>query len=337
MNPSFDLVHTRWIPCVRDDGTGDELGLREVLAQAHELQEVAGESPLVTAALYRLLLAVLHRVLGPRSYENWGQLWAAGSWSMSQLDRYFERWRSRFDLFHPERPFYQAADARVKPKSVSSLVHDVASGNNATLFDHHTDAEGLALSPAQAARLLLAAQSFGLAGLSGLPQKFTDGPCARGIIFLVTGSSVFETLALNLVRYPEAAFMPHTPQDRPAWEMDDPFTPDRSVPYGYLDYLTWQNRRILLLPESAGVQALVRQMTQAPGLRLDAGALDPLKHYRAHPDRGFLPLRFTEGRALWRDSAALFETERVGDAGRRDRPPLPFQWLSELIRGDLLD
>jgi CRISPR system Cascade subunit CasA len=324
----FNLVDEPWIPCIHTGGQAVELGVRDTLVQAHELRELAGESPLVTAALHRLLLAVLHRVFGPEGYDTWYALWEAGRWDGARLDTYLEQWRHRFDLFDPQRPFYQAPDDRVKPKSLNSLVLDLAFGNKATLFDHHTDAEGVALTPAEAARAVVAAQSFGLAGLSGLPQKFTDSTCTRGVIFLVQGETLFETLMLNMLRYPtDDDVVPHYLDDCPAWEMDDPFTPDRSIPRGYLDYLTWQNRRILLMPEATPEGHVVREMTVAPGLRLDSEALkDPMKHYRKDERRGLLVQRFNESRALWRDSAALFSLR--SDAYR---PPRTFQWLSELV------
>lgn len=325
MNPTFDLLKSPWVSCIQRDGTPVELGLRGTLAKAHELREVHGESPLVTAALQRLLLAVLHRIFGPANHREWQQLWQAGHWDMGRLDAYLEQWHHRFDLFDPERPFYQARDERVKPKSVISLIHDVASGNNPTLFDHHTEAEGITLTPAQAARMLVAAQAFGLGGLSGLRQKFTDAPCASGIIFLVQGDSLFETLALNLVRYPDEGFY-STPDDRPAWEMDDPYTPDRRIPLGYLDYLTWQNRRVLLLPEAMNGRFVVRQVTVAPALRLGSGILGPMKHYRKDEKRGPVPLPFVEGRALWRDSAALFRLHAEGY-----QSPRAFHWLAEMV------
>ncbi len=326
MTASFDLISAPWIPCVGQDGRPVELGLRDALVRAHELREVGGESPLVTAALHRLLLALLHRVFGPKGYDAWAALWQAGCLDPAALDAYFAQWRERFDLFHPTRPFYQAKDDRVKPKSLTSLVHDAASGNNATLFDHHTDEGGLTLGPAQAARFLVVGQAFGLAGLSGLPQKFTDGPCARGIIFLVQGDSLFETLLLNLLRYDDDHPLPRQPSDRPSWEMADPFDGDRAVPRGYLDYLTWQNRRILLLPETTAEGLVVRQMTLAPGLRLGEGIPDPMKPYRRDEKRGLLPLRFNENRSLWRDSATLFQLDAP-----KSYAPRAFAWLGELI------
>ncbi|OIO91393.1 MAG: type I-E CRISPR-associated protein Cse1/CasA [Anaerolineae bacterium CG2_30_64_16] len=326
MTASFDLISEPWVPCVGRDGQAVELGLQDVLVRAHELRELGGESPLVTAALHRLLLVVLHRVFGSADYDAWYALWQAGRFDPTVLDAYFAQWRERFDLFHPARPFYQAADDRVKPKSLTSLVHDVASGNNATLFDHHTDDGGLMLTPAQAARFLVVAQAFGLAGLSGLPQKFTDGPCARGIIFLVQGDTLFETLLLNLLRYDEDHPLPRRPDDRPAWEMDDPFQDNRTTPRGYLDYLAWQNRRILLLPETTSEGVVIRQMTLAPGLRLAEGIADPMKPYRRDEKRGLLPLRFNENRALWRDSATLFQLDTA-----ESYAPRAFAWLAELV------
>lgn len=332
MNLSFNLLDSPWVPCIDDEGRAVDLSLRDALVQAHKMRELYGESPLVTAALSRLLLAILHRVFGPADWKAWGELWRAGQWDAAKLDAYFEQWRHSFDLFDSQYPFYQASDERVKPKSVASLIHDVASGNNATLFDHHTDELGPVLNPAQAARMLVAAQVFGLAGLSGLPQKFTDGTCASGIVFLVQGDSLFETLTLNLLQYPDDSVMGHSPQDCPAWEMDDPYTPDRSRPLGYLDYLTWQNRRVLFLPKEEAGTVVVRQMTMAPALRLDGDILNPMAHYRVDEKRGPIPLPFVEERALWRDSSSLFQLQSKGH-----RPPLTFRWLAELVDEGYLD
>lgn len=326
MSFSFDLTTQPWLPCIDQDSQPVELSLRDALVRAHQLREMGGESPLVTAALHRLLLAVLHRVFGPGGYDAWYALWQAGGFDAEALDAYLNQWRERFDLFHPTRPFYQAADERVKPKSLTSLVHDFASGNNATLFDHHTDELGVTLTLPQAARFLVVAQAFGLAGLSGLPQKFTDGPCARGMIFLVQGDTLFETLTLNLLRYDGENPLPRWPDDRPAWEMEDPYQDNRATPRGYLDYLTWQNRRILLLPEESEEGVVIREMTMAPGLRLAEGIPDPMKPYRRDEKRGLLPLRFNEDRALWRDSATLFQLDTATAYA-----PRVFAWLAELI------
>lgn len=328
---SFNLVDEPWLPCVRPDGRAETLSLRRALADAQELQSLAGDSPPQTAALHRLLLVILHRVFGPAGYDEWATLWQARAFDVGAISAYLDRWRHRFDLFDEARPFYQAVDPRVKPKSIINLSHDRASGNNATLFDHHTEAEGEAVTPAQAARLLITAQAFGLAGLSGIPQKFTDGTCASGIIFLVEGDNLKETLLLNMIPYPvsDPDMFTSLNNDKPAWEMDDPFRPEREHPLGYLDYLTWQNRRVMLQPEDGAGDVIVRNMSMGPALRFDPTLFDSMKHYRLDDKLGALATGFSEDRVLWRDSATFFAFQPAGE--RKVRPPSTFRWLSELI------
>ncbi|NLG48937.1 MAG: type I-E CRISPR-associated protein Cse1/CasA, partial [Chloroflexi bacterium] len=275
MTYHYDLISEPWVPCVTDDGRMEELGLRDALVQAHRFRELGGESPLVSAALYRLLLAVVHRVFGPEGRDAWAELWARKCWDAAALDAYFARWRHRFDLFDEDRPFFQASYPGAKPKSIISLVHHMASGNNPVLFDHHTETDGASLSPAEAARALVAAQSFGLGGLSGFPEKFTDGSCARGVLFLVVGDTLFETLMLNMpYRSKEDDPLGLEKPDMPCWEMDDPLNLDGGRPYGLQDRYTWLNRRVRLLGPDIGPSGpRVREMTWGPGLRLDEKAV----------------------------------------------------------------
>lgn len=335
---SFNLVDEAWLPCVHADGRFVELNLRQLFAQAHQLRALEGESPPITAALHRFVLAILHRVFGPADYDEWHDLWQAEQWDMAAIDAYLDKWRHRFDLFARKRPFYQAAHPDMKPKSIINLSHDRASGNNPTLFDHHTEAIGEALTPAHAVRALIAAQSYGLAGLSGIRgQNFTDGTCSGGIIFIVEGNTLKETLLLNAIQYPpdNDHFSVHKSNDKPAWEMDDPFTPNRRYPFGYLDYLTWQNRRVMFMPEQVGAEIVVRQMTMGPALHFEPSLLDPMKHYRPHKTVGHVALSFSENRVLWRDSAALFMFH--ADIEGKSRQPATFRWLRELIDEGFLD
>lgn len=327
MKFSFNLVEQPWIPCVHSSGRVQELSLREAFTSARDYVAVTGDTPLETAAIYRLLLAVLHSALrGPTNAKAWQKIWQAGTLDTPWLKEYLDSWKHRFDLFDPSRPFYQSSDARARPKSVTSLVMEMASGNNASLFDHHTEEEGATLSAAKAARVLIAAQTFGLAGLSGMEQKFTDCPWARGVIFLVNGDNLFDLLVLNLATSIVQKRIPVTGPDQPAWESNDPYLPNRQVPFGYLDYLTWQNRRLLLIPEGNAKEPIIRQFTIAPALRQSADVLDPMKHYRVDEKLGNLVLRFNEERALWRDSAALFRLHNPLTA----KPPENFYAIASL-------
>ena len=106
-NNSFNLVDEKWIPCIMLDDTFRELGILETLSKAHDIKEIFDPSPLVNAALYRLLLAILHRNFGPPSIEEWKVMWESGHFDKSTLQDYFNKWHSRFDLFDKEHPFYQ--------------------------------------------------------------------------------------------------------------------------------------------------------------------------------------------------------------------------------------
>ncbi len=331
MKPEYDLTREPWIPCLRLDGSPTMLGLGEVLANAHELREISAETPLCTASIYRLLLALLQRVLNPTNIDAWEALWRAGAWPADQIEAYLEAWRARFDLFHSAHPFLQLGDRRVKPKSISALLPEVASGNNPTLFSHQLDKESFSVAPDRAARILLAAHTFGVGGLSGIEQKFTDAPCASGAVFLAEGDSLFETLALNLTQRPWIEGDPLAARDRPAWEVDDPTQPERDLPYGDLDSLTWPNRRILLLPEQENGAWCVRQVTVAPALRQQGGALDAMLHYGIDKKIGPRPLAFDESRALWRDSGVLLS---LGGTGYRQARVV--EWLGLLVQEGVL-
>lgn len=329
---SFNLVNQPWIPCLRDD-TASLRSLRSVLAHAHEIKAIVGDTPLVTGSLHRFLLAVLHRVFGPEDEKKWLALWTREQWDVAALDEYLDQWQHRFDLFDPAQPFYQAPDKRVQPKSVVNLQHDRASGNNPTLFDHHTEQEGESLTPAQAARALITAHAYGLAGLSGIAgRNFTDGTGAGGILFLVEGDTLKQTLLLNMIQYPPETdqFTHHSVQDAPAWEMADPLQPDRNTPFGYLDYLTWQNRRILLIPEQDDAGTVVRRMSMGPALSMGLMLRDPMKNYRRDEKLGLIATSFSENRVLWRDSATLFALNRelLGKA----EPPTTLTWLGRLMQ-----
>src|SRR5690349_13929175 len=103
----FNLIDEPWIPCERSSGGRVLLGLEETLLQAHILSAAHDESPLATTMLHRVMLAVLHRVLAPRTRDDWIALWEAPAFDAAKLKAYFARWRDRFDLFHPERPWLQ--------------------------------------------------------------------------------------------------------------------------------------------------------------------------------------------------------------------------------------
>jgi CRISPR system Cascade subunit CasA len=326
MTTAFNLIEEPFLPVTRLDGKPDELGLNGVLRQAHELRRLRDGSPLVTAALHRLLLAILHRVFGPENEDAWARLRDRGQWDANAIDAYLDRWRDRFHLFDAQRPFYQTARFRTDPPGgIGRLAHELASGNNATLFDHNRDDPPAALPPAAAARLLIAQQAYAVGGGRSATGYTAHAPLLQGVVILPQGATLFETLLLNLVAYNREAPIPAR-DDAPIWERDNPAALTSPQPRGYLDYLTWQSRTIALHPETVDGRTVVRQASYAQGRRLEAPEMfDPQMAYRRSKEQGWRALRLDEDRALWRDSTALFRA-----AGDDDRRPGCLEWLYQL-------
>ncbi len=276
--PSFNLLDREWIPCMlNNSGPPTYLGIRQVLWQAHQIQQIADPAPTVTAALHRLLLAMLHRSLnGPRSPAEWGAIWRVGSWDMACIAAYLSRFHDRFDLFDTTHPFYQTTGL-TNLHAVNHIAHVWASDRNRPLlFDHSLPERGM--TPDVAARYLIAQQGFSVGGMfttnPGEPTaaKFAQGsPLLKSAVCLVTGKNLFETLMLNWHLYNREAEQPFAfrGDDKPAWERNEPVTYIPRRPDGWVDLLTWQCRRILLQPEtSPDGRVMVKHAALMQGYRI---------------------------------------------------------------------
>ncbi len=355
---SFNLIEEHWLPCITSDGQRKELGIQEAIIKAHTLRELHDASPLVTASLHRLLLAILHRVFGPRSVADWQKLWRAGHFDPLPLDEYFRIWngKNRFNLFDPAHPFYQSAtlplsyqdpktgkvDSYQKP--IANLVHELASGDNATLFDHTTEASPKAISPAEAARLLVAFQSFAVGGLLTLekgqdPKRYKsadNAPVVKGAVTLVRGANLFETLMLNLHGEP----FDTEGEDMPVWERDEQTIAEDRRPNGYIDLLTWQSRRIRLQPEADERGTVIKRVVIMKGNQFPDGyhrlgketMIAFTKNEQAKPKEDPWPaIAFQENKALWRDSLSLFQSLE----GKQARPKI-VDWLNDLADNEII-
>jgi CRISPR system Cascade subunit CasA len=324
----FDLVERPWIPVLRHDGSLDHAGIREALIHAAEYREIYDPSPLVTVALHRFLLAVLHRALVGPTRAEWRSLWTAGAFDASRIASYLNRYPDGFRLFDQRRPFMQTTEgwdgARVAPPA--RIATELSTGNNATLFDHHHDDDPASIAADEAARRLVTTQAFAIGGGVSTPFNLSHGPLVAGYCVLAAGDSLFETLALNLMPYDDQRPMPWGNwRDAPVWEGGPGPAPARegTQPDGWASYLAWQSRAIQL--ERDGLTGLVtgvrirQQMKPADGIR------DPFKAYRRSAEAGMIPLRFSPERALWRDSALLF-LQATDESAR----PVLMDWLAEI-------
>ena len=341
--PKFSLICEPWIRCSDLNGQVRAVGLAECLASSQDFSEIVDESPLVVAALHRLLLAVLHRNFGPRDTEAWGDLWKRHHFHA--LDAYWTKWESRFNLFDDVHPFYQSATITEGdgPGTIAKLQFHRSAGNNATLVDHTTDDRPPAMQAAEAARALVTHQTFALGGTVGYlescekdsDKRGSDSPSARGAFCLLQGANLFETLMLNLAEYDQASH----PNDLPCWEREPSQGRGERTPTGRVDLFTWQGRRSRLFRALASDGSTwVDRAKLVPGFHVpllwspfkDESLQSFVLQSEAKPDeRPWFQYRITPERAVWRDSSAIIHG--IEGEKRSKRQPLTFSWIAQLV------
>ncbi len=239
--PSFDLVSRPWLPVQYTDGSTGELSLRDVFARAADIRRLVGDLPTQELALVRLLLAILYdacdeadgRSAGaPATLEDWEALWESPD-SFDVVADYLDRYRDRFDLLHPERPFFQVAGLHTQKHEVASLNRVVADVPNGEAFFSMRPPGVDRLGLAEAARWIVHTHAYdssgiksgmvgddrvkggkvypqGVGWLGGLGGVFAEGPDLRA------------TLLLNLIPTDEDIITAQPKEDVPVWRRDPP-------------------------------------------------------------------------------------------------------------------
>jgi len=345
MQYHYNLITEPWIPCKFINGEFRYLGLKKVFSLAGDIKEIQSELPPMTASILFLLIAILYRTQKIETDSDWEDLWNAGTFNTNLIEDYFQKWYQRFDLFDPQHPFYQDPKIGQRPKDVknlsgkelqikpvNSLILHSSSGDSATLFDHTLEEQGQVFQLDEISRYLLMFQAFSLGGMTSasvsVDKYYSDSPHARGVVFFLREKSLFQSLMLNLVAKQEWSIGPSS-NDLPSWELDDSFEDNRIKPEGMIDFLTWQSRRIKLMPEVLNGKAVVQNLYINPGLSLSTELLNPFfNHHFIESSSGNLEkrlLRFSESKALWRDSTVLLEPK-----SRLRKPPDALSWVNSL-------
>jgi CRISPR system Cascade subunit CasA len=352
---SFNLIDQPFLPCLTAKGQVEQFSLLDTIRGAPELLAIATPSPLQTAACYRLLLAVLTSALPIQTPDEWRALETGGHFPMDVIETYLARWHERFDLFHSQRPFYQTVGLDSFYGPIQKLFPERAAGNNDTLFDHTHKNSDFTVDAATAALGLLSLQSFAVGGLVSFDAKAhrstQAAPVAAGLVVLVRGQNLFETLLLNITRYDPDANEPFPTfrGDSPAWERDEPVTPEDRIPDGFRDLLTFQARRAQLrASQKPDGCILVDGISILKGYQLSSQWPqrygEPYMAFRRNEDpkapplERWLPVRLNPERSVWRDSAAIFSPQK--DEQLRGTPvtlrPYHFKWLAELRSAGVL-
>lgn len=316
--PTFNLLDEPWIPVRTHAGEVIEVSLSDTLLKGRDYTAVAETSPPNLIALYRVLLAALHRALATQ-HVPWRDAdrarWFREGLPQAPIRAYLEHWRERFWLFHPSEPFMQVAalaeadETREKLKAQTQIVLEGANGNTPVVFDHSQDDAPSAASFAQACRNLLGFLQFTPGGLvKTVRDSDKAGALANTAAVMPTGANLSETLLLGL--HP---FDARRPDDLPSWERPKPtmamLRADPTMAAGPNDRYTRLSRAVLLVPvfDDGGSTCEVRQLRFAAGLALgeDPNAPDPMACYRVNKEGKAIRVSYSEGRAIWRDLPSL--------------------------------
>lgn len=338
----FNLIEEPWIPCIDLEGRNVEHSIRDTLLKADQLREVCDDSPLVTVAIHRLLLAILYRAFEGPSNKRWKELYRTGSFACdSQILDYLAKCYDHFFLFDEAHPFMQVAGLDLneykdngevkkdKSDGLMRLVREAPDKGGRILFDHRVGTERPQYKPKQIAKMILSAQSFsgtGVASSGNLGDKLIKptpcqfAPCIEGFVLWFQGESLFHTLMLNLVP------RDHVINDKPAWE-------DYSVVDAAIE--SWENPISFTGPVQrfAPLSRFIRIIDQQSmfftnGLKTDADSEDPMKAYsRSDDKKDYQAVKLREDKAAWRDAHTLFSV-----SSPMRKPPASLNHIARLVQ-----
>lgn len=319
---SFNLLDEPWIPVLRADGSPDTLSLRGAFTDSGDIRRLSGEIPTQAFAILRLLLAIHHDAIGFHVQADLDRAVMEGP-DTSRILAYLDGYADRFDLFHPERPFFQVAGlrtARNEASGLEKLISDVPNGR-----PYLTTRGGRALeriSAAEAARWLVHCQAFDPSGIrSGAVDDplvtggkgYPIGPSWVGQIggIVLHGHTLAETLVYNLTLTEGAS------DDVPVWAFEDAPTQLRSLdadPPGPVTLLVWQSRRVRLVGDREGVTGVV--LSQGDKVTpQNRQSVEPMTAWRYSKPQSkkfnttvYMPLKHEAARSGWRGFPAIVAT-----------------------------
>ena len=348
----FNLVDEPWIRVMAADCSIKELSLKDTLTEAHNFKGLAGEMEPQNVALLRLLIAIVHTVFSrvdtegnnspaedeKTALERWNQLMRRGCFPRKPVLDYLETWHDRFWLFHPKRPFNQAASANNGTENTAAKLNgEVSESNNkARLFSFLTGKGKQGMSFAESARWLLFLNGFDDCAAkqrdksSGSRSMTVAWLGKLGIVYAV-GSSLFETIMLNMPMLVNGEKI-WDEDDKPNWEEEDPCEEERrtiEMPQDLASLMTLQSRRLLLIRNNDMVTGY--KVLGGDAFSEQNALNEPMTLWRYREDNKtqisyYQPMRHERNRQIWREFGAIVNT------GNNQQRPGIVSWCSRLQR-----
>ncbi|MFJ8692805.1 type I-E CRISPR-associated protein Cse1/CasA [Streptomyces roseolilacinus] len=355
---SYDLTEQPWLPVQRLDGSEDCLSLSEVFDQAGLVRRLVGDVPTQEFALVRLLLAIAHDALdGPVDIDEWTELWEERDRLPAAVGPYLAAHRHRFDLLHPDVPFFQVAGLRTERGEVFSLNRIVADVPNGEPFFTSRMPGVDRLGFGEAARWVVHAHAYDTSGIKtgtvGDPRVTKGKVYPLGVGWsgnlggvLIEGSTLLETLLLNLIATHDSPVQAGK-DDAPAWRREPcgpgaaPAQELAARPAGVRDLYTWQTRRLRLCFDPDGVSGVVLGYGD-PLTAHNMHTREPMTGWRRSPAQEkklrtspvYLPREHVPARSAWRGIASLI-ADQVPEGSQGQEPaaglrPGIVQWVARL-------
>lgn len=324
----FNLIDEKWIPVRFLDGSRGELGIQETLLRAKDIAAIEDPSPLVVAALHRFLLAVLYRALeGPTDIDQAKKLFKNGL-PKEKITAYLSTWRDRFWLFDETYPFGQVPTFEPKKwRAWTALAVECNADTAKVLFDHTSEEKPGRISPASAARWLLATQTFAVSTGKSEVSHTGKAPSAGSMMAIPIGLNLQDTLCFSLIPQNRMVMA----GDVPLWEREPDAleylktktkvpdknngeSKDRAVERGALgivDLYTWRTRSVLFKESTS---CFVSEVGFASGVGYKESIdCDPMlgytvKEFTDKESKAKVKKKFSvqfEERGIWRDFDSL--------------------------------
>ena len=370
-NDSFDLIIDPWLDCVFQDGSKKTMGIRGVLADAHEINALAFDDPMQDPAVFRTLLAVLYRALDPLTVDDWKAIWSSGRLPSDRLDAYFDSHADDFWLHGASKSFMQTMSAEPNSalKPLSSLIPTPT--GLGTMFPNVTGDAANKMSCPQLARWVITCNSYDRcaahSGFKGDPEmrngiSYASMPYLGQLaVVRLKTSSLFRDLMLALVPLDSGFFTsmqnePETVDDLysptslrelsagvPSWEKPD-LTPghdgtakSKLTPDTVEDCLTWRSRRIKVYYDGDG-EGEPAQVLLSPGQHVtleDQQGLEPMAAWRARQEKKDSPVHWAPVRYS-ADKAFWRGLSPLLAATSSTIPPMTLRWASKLCDDGIL-
>ncbi len=326
---SFNLIDQPWIPVTMPDFQIQEVSLVKLFQTWENLREIQADNPPTTLAIYRFLLAILHRAYsGPRNADHWEEIFQDNG---EGVIAYLNQWRDRFDLLHPDHPFMQDP---ILPLEKAVPVYAIHTMSTSEVFSHEHEWSGYSISLSQSARLLVRLQGVDITSLRAFYVGQSSGnrsavntPTINAANVLVRGRTLKQTLMFNL-RQLEADNQTNIESDLPTWETVNGYAgkPKKTVPSGRITYLTFPWRRLRLFTEEGETSRIAITMGNSFPDKVSPQQWEWGVAYREDK-----PVRLSLSKQPWRNADAFLLT-----AEKQHRPRI-VDWLADLKSEDLVD